>query len=131
MDLVSVTRRFLAVHPDVFEQIVIYTTRPLNPVAGTLAFEINTRNDVRGIGLDPSLDESAGWGSGGALASVVYMDAIDPYLEVDGFEILGHEVGHRWLARLAFRDAVGRVEQRAAGPRPRPLELLPRTATPR
>ena len=30
------------------------------------------------------------------------MDAIDPYLEVDGFEILGHEVGHRWLARLSF-----------------------------
>ncbi|MFI5006861.1 MAG: hypothetical protein ACHQKZ_05450 [Solirubrobacterales bacterium] len=114
-DLVSVTRRFLAVHPDVFEQIVIYTTRPLNPVAGTLAFEVNTRNDVRGIGLDPSLDESAGWGSGGALASVVYMDAIDPYLEVDGFEFLGHEVGHRWLARLAFRDSVGRVSNALLG----------------
>ena len=30
------------------------------------------------------------------------LDAVDPYLDVDGFEILGHEVGHRWLARLSF-----------------------------
>ena len=114
-DLVSVSRRFLAGHPDVFEQIVIYTTRPLNPVPGTLAFEINTRNDVRGIGVDANLDESANWGSGGTLASVVYMDAIDPYLEVDGFEFLGHEVGHRWLARLTFRDGAGRTSNGLLG----------------
>jgi hypothetical protein len=114
-DLVSVSRRFLAAHPDVFEQIVIYTTRPLNPVAGTLAFEINVRNEVRGIGLDPSLDDSAVWGSRGVLASVVYMDSIDPYLEVDGFEILGHEVGHRWLARMSFKDSAGRTSPALLG----------------
>ena len=107
-DLVSVSRRFLAAHPDVFEQLVVYTTRPLNPLPGSLAFEVNTRNDVRGIGIAPELDESAAWGSAGALASVAYMDSIDQYLEVDGFEILGHEVGHRWLARLLFRDGQGR-----------------------
>jgi hypothetical protein len=108
LDLVSVVRRFLAGHDDVFEQIVVYTTRPLNPAPGTLAFEVNTRNTVRGIGLDPALDEAAAWGSAGALASVVYMDGIDAYLDVDGFEILAHEVGHRWLARLSFRDHRGR-----------------------
>lgn len=107
-DLVSVARRFLASHPDLFEQIVVYTTRPLNPAPGTLAFEVNTRNTVAGIGLPSDLDASSAWGSAGALASVVYMDSIDQYLEVDGFEILGHEVGHRWLARAAFRDAAGR-----------------------
>jgi hypothetical protein len=105
-DLVSIVRRFLASHPDVFEQIVIYTTRPLNPLAGSLAFEVNVRNDIGGIGQDP-LDDTARWGSGGALCSVVYMDSVDPYLAVDGFEILGHEVGHRWLARLRFRKAGG------------------------
>jgi hypothetical protein len=101
-DLVSVVRRFLGSHPDLFEQIVVYTTRPLNPVPGSLAFEANVRNDVAGIGQE-LLDDSARWGSEGALASVVYMDSIDQYLAVDGFEILGHEVGHRWLARLRFR----------------------------
>ena len=114
-DLVSVSRRFLAGHPDLFEQIVIYTTRPLNPVPGTLAFEVNTRNDIRGIGVDASLDQAAAWGSEGTLASVVFMDSIDPYLEVDGFEILGHEVGHRWLARLTFRDGAGRTSNGLLG----------------
>lgn len=108
VDLVSVSRRFLAGHPDVFEQLVTYTTRPLNPIPGTLAFELNIRNDIQGIGLEAGLDQSAQWGSGGVLASVAYMDSIDQYLEVDGFEILAHEVGHRWLARLRFRDAAGR-----------------------
>jgi hypothetical protein len=75
-------------------------------VAGTLAFEINVKNPVRGIGLDES-DDSAAWGSRGILESVVYMDSVDPYLDVDGFEILGHEVGHRWLARLRFKDPAG------------------------
>ncbi len=114
-DLVSVSRRFLATHPDVFEQLVVYTTRPLNPLPGSLAFEVNTRNDVRGIGLPSALDESAAWGSAGVLASVAYMDSIDQYLEVDGFEILGHEVGHRWLARLLFRDPQGRTSTALLG----------------
>jgi len=115
VDLVSAARRFLATHADAFEQVVVYTTHPLNPVPGTLAFEINTRNEVGGIGLPDDLDVSAAWGSGGALASVVYMDSVDQYLEVDGFEILGHEVGHRWLTRAAFRDAAGRPSNALLG----------------
>jgi hypothetical protein len=76
-------------------------------VPGTLAFEINVKNDVQGIGLEVGLDQTAQWGSGGALASVAFMDSIDQYVDVDGFEILGHEVGHRWLARLFFKDRSG------------------------
>ena len=101
VDLVSVTRRFYRDHPDLFEQLVVYTTRPLNPFPGTLAFQLNIKNEIGGIGLAAN-DDAADYGSGGGLRSLVYMDAIDPYLEVDGFEILGHEVGHRWLARLSF-----------------------------
>ena len=99
VDLVAATRRFLSGWPDVFQQVVVYTTRPLNPVPGTLAFEINVRNDVLGIGLE-TMDHSRAWGSAGALESVVYMDSVDTYADTDGFEILAHEVGHRWLARL-------------------------------
>lgn len=102
LDLVGVTRRFFAGHPGAFDQVVVYTTRPLNPLGGSLAFEVNVKNDVQGIGLE-LLDDSRQWGSP-SLSSVVFMDTIDPYLEVDGFEILGHEVGHRWLARLRFRS---------------------------
>ena len=106
VDLVAVSRRFFAAYPDAFDQLVIYTTRPLNPVSGTLAFEINVRNDVIGIGV-PILDDSASWGSAGVLESVVFMDAIDTYLEVDGLEVLAHEVGHRWLARLRHLTPAG------------------------
>ena len=106
VDLVSVARRFYLDHPDLFEQLVVYTTRPLNPAPGTLAFELNVKNEIQGIGLSVN-DDASDYGSAGALRSLVYMDAIDPYLEVDGFEILGHEVGHRWLARLRFlRDGI-------------------------
>ena len=106
LDLVSTVHRFLSSHPDLFEQLIVYTTRPLNPVPGSLAFEVNVRNDVRGIGQD-IVDRGAEWGSPARLASVVFMDTIDAYLEHDGFEILGHEVGHRWLTRLRFRDPSG------------------------
>ena len=99
VDLVAVTRRFLSGRADVFQQVVVYTTRPLNPVPGTLAFEINIRNDVQGIGLE-AIDHTRDWGSAGALESVVYMDSIDTFADADAFEILAHEVGHRWLARI-------------------------------
>ena len=101
IDLVAAVRRFLAARDDAFQQVVVYTTRPLNPVPGTLAFEINVRNDVSGIGLE-TMDHARDWGSAGTLESVVYMDSVDTYAGVDGFEFLAHEVGHRWLARLRF-----------------------------
>ena len=106
LDLVSAVRRFLSTHADLFDQVIVYTARSLNPVPGSLAFEINVRNEVRGIGQD-MVDRGLEWGSPARLASVVFMDAIDPYLEHDGFEILGHEVGHRWLTRVRFRDPGG------------------------
>lgn len=103
VDLVAATRRFLSGRPDVFQQVVVYATRPLNPVPSTLAFEINVRNDVLGIGLE-TMDHSRAWGSAGALESVVYMDSVDTYADTDGFEILAHEVGHRWLARMRLGE---------------------------
>jgi hypothetical protein len=105
-DLVAVARRFYRSHPDLVEQLVIYTTRPLNPAPGTLAFELNVRNDVGGIGLG-AMNHAAEWGSASQLASVVYMDSIDPYLRVDGLDLLAHEVGHRWLAYARFQSGTG------------------------
>lgn len=114
LDLISAVRRFYRAYPDTFEQVVVYTTRPMNPLGGSFAFEVNVKNDTRGIGLDV-FDTSGDWGSAGALESVVFMDSLEPYREVDGFEILGHEVSHRWLARLRFRDAQGATSTRLLG----------------
>ncbi|HET7747368.1 MAG TPA: hypothetical protein VFM29_08710 [Vicinamibacteria bacterium] len=106
LDLVATVRRVLAERGDGFDQLVLYTTRPLNPFPGTLAFQVNVRNAIRGIGLDVA-DDSRDWGSGGVLESVVYMDAVDTFRDHDAFEFLGHEVGHRWLARARHRAAGG------------------------
>lgn len=106
LDLVSVARRFYGSWPDGVDQLVVYTTHSLNPLPGSLAFEINVSNTVGGIGVG-TFDDSAQWASAGRLQSVVFMDAIDPYLAVDGFEVLAHEVAHRWLARLFFRKGGG------------------------
>lgn len=114
IDLVSCVRRVLGAHGDGFDQVVVYTTRPLNPYPGTLAFEINVKNDVAGIGLE-SFDFARDWGSAGRLTSVVYMDAVDTYLDVDGFEVLAHEVGHRWLANARFRTPSGEVSRALLG----------------
>jgi hypothetical protein len=114
LDLVSTARRFYAAHADDFDQLVVYATRPMNPLPGSLAFEVNVRNEVLGIG-QRVLDEGAAWGSAARLSSVVYMDAVDAYLEVDGFEVLGHEVGHRWLATLRFREGSGPLREELLG----------------
>ena len=106
LDLVAAVRRFLAGREDDFHQVVVYTTRPLNPVPGTLAFEINVRNDVDGH-RPRDHGPRAGLGQRGQLESVVYMDSVDTYEAVDGFEFLAHEVGHRWLARLRFATPDG------------------------
>ena len=125
VDLVSVLRRFYASHPDAYEQVVVYTTRPLNPAPGTLAFEVNIQNAVTGIGLE-IVDSSAAWGSAGTLESVVYMDAIDPYVQSDGFEFLGHEVGSPLARPTAFPRRKWPTQLRPPRPRRGALELLPR-----
>jgi len=114
LDLVSSVRRFYRAYGDVFDQLVVYTTRPMNPLGGSFAFELNIKNQTRGIGVE-IVDSTAEWGSAGRLQSVVFMDSLEPYREVDGFEILGHEVSHRWLARLRFRDAAGTTSTRLLG----------------
>lgn len=106
LDLVATARRVTAERGDAFDQLVLYTTRGLNPFPGTLAFQVNVKNAIRGIGLDLA-DESRDWGSAGVLESVVYMDAVDTFRDHDAFEFLGHEVGHRWLSRARHRAAAG------------------------
>jgi hypothetical protein len=114
LDLVSSVRRFYRAYGDVFDQLVVYTTRPMNPLGGSFAFEVNVKNQTQGIGLDV-FDTSADWGSAGRLESVVFLDSLEPYREVDGFESLGHEVSHRWLARLRYKDAQGATSTKLLG----------------
>lgn len=111
LDLVAASRRFYDTHADSFDQLVFWTDTDV--VSDAFAFESTVQNSITGTGLDP-LNFAGEFGSGGRLQSVINMDRISKYpdapatkifSESSALGILAHETGHRWLARLLFRDA--------------------------
>lgn len=121
LDLVTASRRFYETHPDNFDQLVFWTDSPV--VSDAFAFESSVKNAITGTGL-PVFDFSAEFGSGGALQSVVNMDHLAKYPDSPSqllgrvnttLGILAHETGHRWLARLSFRDANREVSEQLLG----------------
>lgn len=114
LDVVALTKTFYATHPDVYDQLVIWTDARL--LRRAFAVESTVANEVRGIGVDV-FDASRDFGSGGRLRSIVNMDAVtkypdDPAQRVLGenntLSLIGQEAGHRWLAFIRFRDHTGR-----------------------
>ena len=104
LNLVGVSRRFLATHSDQFDGMSIFTDRELQ--TESFAFEISTANQVYGIGM-PIFNYASQFGSNGRLQSISNMDAIGKYPDDPNARVLGefsaaavmaHEFGHRWLA---------------------------------
>lgn len=122
LDSVAVSRRFYEEHPDLYDQILIWTDTILTIDA--FAYESTVANEIRGIGQD-LYDVSRDFGSsGGRLRSVVVMDWLgkygaDPSTKILGenttLSILGQEVGHRWLAFVRFRDRTGQPSDALLG----------------
>ena len=111
LDTVAVARKFYTTHADDYQQLIIYTSRRLVP-AGVFSFEETVHNTDAGIGASQA-DLTAEYGSRGRLESFVTMDTIGKYPddinqrflgEDSTLTVLGHEVGHRWLANARFRD---------------------------
>jgi hypothetical protein len=122
LDLVTLTRKFYASHPDGYDQLVIWTDAPI--IEDAFAFETTIANEVRGIGLE-TFDASGDFGSAGRLRSLAVMDWLgkypdDPAQKFSGSEnstlsILGQEVGHRWLVFFNFRDRTGQSSDALLG----------------
>jgi hypothetical protein len=113
LDIVALTKKFFASHPDSYDQVVVWTDAPV--MTDAFAFETTVKNEVRGIGVD-TYDLAADFGSGGRLRSVVIMDWLGKYPdnpaqkflgENNTMSLMGQECGHRWLAFLEFRDRTG------------------------
>jgi len=111
LDLVAASRRFYDTHGDSFDQLVFWTDTDV--VSDAFAFESTVQNSITGTGLD-TFNFAGQFGSGGRLQSVINMDRISKYPDAPATKIfaessilgiLAHETGHRWLARLLFRDA--------------------------
>jgi hypothetical protein len=114
LDTVAVARRFLAVHPDEFDNLVIFTDTKL--LSTGFAYEVSVANGIRGLNL-PVFDDSREYGSTGRLQSLCNMDSLAKYPddprqvflgENSTLSVMGQEIGHRWLAFLEFRDHNGR-----------------------
>ena len=113
LDIVALTKKFFASHPDNYDQLVVWTDAPV--ITDAFAFETTVKNEIRGIGVD-TYDLAADFGSGGRLRSVAIMDWLGKYPdnpaqkflgENNTMSLLGQECGHRWLAFLEFRDRTG------------------------
>lgn len=113
LDLVAVSKKFYASHPDNYDQLVLWTDAPV--ITDAFAYETTVKNEIGGIGID-SYDLAADFGSGGRLRSVVVMDWLGKYPdsptqkflgENNTLSLMGQECGHRWLAFLEFRDRTG------------------------
>jgi hypothetical protein len=113
LDTAQVARRFYATHADRFDQLVLWTDTTV--VTDAFAFESTVANAIRGLGVD-TFNQSADFGSAGALQSVMVMDRVAKYGDDPNGKILGensalaviaHETGHRWLTQLTFNDGRG------------------------
>jgi hypothetical protein len=113
IDSVALIRKFYATHPDNYDQLIIWTDAPF--VRDAFAFETTIKNEIQGLGLQV-FDAAAEFGSAGRLRSYAMMDVLDKYPddphqrflgENSTLAVLGHEVGHRWLAFFDIRDHTG------------------------
>jgi hypothetical protein len=121
LDTAQVARRFYATHPDRFDQLVLWTDTTV--VSDAFAFESTVANAIRGLGVD-TFNQSADFGSAGALQSVMVMDRVAKYGDDPTAKILGensalaviaHETGHRWLTQFTFNDGRGAASDAMLG----------------
>lgn len=110
LDIVAVAQKFFQTHPDAYDQIIIFGDRPL-VFGGAFAYETTVANSIQGLG-QPTFPVSPEFRSQ-ALSSIVVMGQLDKYSddlsekivgENTTMGVLGHEVGHRWLAFFEFSD---------------------------
>lgn len=126
LDRLSIGVRFLQHFRDVYDQLVVWYSFPKSLGSGVLGRALTLKNDVGGIGEDV-FDLSDLAGSRGQLQSLIEMagSVVDDY-PIDPDErkfrsgestmsLVAHEVGHRWLARLRFRDSRGQISTAMLG----------------
>lgn len=118
VDPAFATKAFYAVHDDEYDALVLFTTFPSVLAGGQfLAYYLPIANDVTGLGYthtrsSETFDNSWAYvddAPGDRLQGFIHMNRIVDFpTEPDApyssqyvpVELLGHELGHRWLARI-------------------------------
>jgi MYXO-CTERM domain-containing protein len=106
---------FLAAHPDRYDALVFFTTIEQSFLTGTPA-GWRVKPTTKGIGLDLWFDASKSFCSprlrhairmGDLAALPDNPDALYGSYPWTGIEVLGHEMGHQWLAYVNFQKPDG------------------------
>ena len=105
----AVASNFLSSFADRYDSMIMWLDFPYLLGGNAFAYEFSIKNDIRGIG-QPIFDATRQVGSRGRLSSIVQMGSLANYPASTEttflgtnttMDILGQEVGHRWLAFLA------------------------------
>ncbi len=116
----ALTNLFLRSHPDEFDQVVVFLAFDFS-IPGAFAYEVNTKNEIQGLGLSPTMDFDQTFGSKGRLKSFVLMGSLDGigrfpsdpttifFRTYNTLEVLAHEVAHRWLAYPLFQEGANQT----------------------
>jgi subtilase family serine protease/flagellar hook assembly protein FlgD/fibronectin type 3 domain-containing protein len=119
-----IVKEFLRTHGDFYDFIVIFTNFDF-PRGDSTAFFLSVFNETEGIGL-PTFDNRSRFGST-RIQGVIDMGPISQYregaLSVDPADprfratqgTLAHEVGHRWLSHVRYRDELGELRDDLLG----------------
>jgi hypothetical protein len=113
LDDVAVMQVFLESFADRYDSVIVWLDFPYILGGRAFAYEFSVKNDIRGIG-QPIFDATRQVGSRGRLSSFVQMGSLANYPADHNttflgtnttLDVLGQEVGHRWLAFLAVFQA--------------------------
>ncbi|UXI67071.1 CARDB domain-containing protein [Tahibacter amnicola] len=109
---IDVAHTYYTRHPDDVDFLIVFTTFEFDTGPAT-AFYSAIRNDVTGIGIPP-VDNGAAFGSPQRLQGYIDMAATGRYAlnpsdvrYPSTLNVLAHEVMHRWVAAVPFRQANG------------------------
>ena len=112
-----VARRFYETHGDRYDFLLVFTNFPFD-TDGAVAFHGLVRNDVTGIGM-PVVNNGPLFGSPGRLQGYIDMAHVDQFRHApfsaqvgspefdDAVNVIAHEVGHQWLAKVRRQGASG------------------------
>lgn len=117
VDLPRLMSTLYGKHPDKYEFVTLLSNFDLNPLPGAQAFAINVQNSIQGIGNPsgkgrPIFKDTRKYGSDN-LQNLTFLGNIHQYPSDPNelmsetytslIQILGHEVGHRWLSYVEIQ----------------------------
>lgn len=116
VDIVYASQKFYQTHEDAYDYLVFYNASGVSAGPGVVSYEVTTRSNGSGYGDIPT-EIGAGFGSPKRLQAVLNMGPVTQYplgpntlvpargsIGDTPLSVLGHEVGHLFLALVSVPD---------------------------